>query len=124
VDLDLVCSSPPKFKGKSWSISGARDCNDYNTDFTDQMEEVMMMMKIEHKLPDKIHENYLNPMASYSLETQIEVQANEYDFTYKYVSSVMSVVLFLLLIAVAILSYRLITRLSPRKVSAHSDSDT
>ena len=120
VDLDLVCSSPPKFKDNSWSIYEADGCDDYNTDFTDQLEEVMMM--IEHELSVKTHETYLNPVASNSLETQIQIQETEYDFTYKYISIALSVVLFFLSMAVAVLSYSLITRLSLCKGSAQSDS--
>ena len=124
VDLELVCSSPPKFKGKSWSNCGADNCEDYNSDFTDQTKEVTMMRIMgELKLPDKVHENNLNSMAYDALETQIEVQANEYDFTYIYVSIVMFVVLILLVIAVVVLSYPLITRLSPRKGYGQSDSE-
>ena len=120
VDLELVCSSPPKFKGKSGSHCEEYGCDDYNTDFTDQVKEVNM---IEHKLSVKVPENYLNPIASYSLETQIQVPETEYDFTYKYVSIALSVVILFLSIAVAVLSYRLITRLSLRMGSAQSDSE-
>jgi hypothetical protein len=119
VDLELVCSSPPEFKDKSWSNCEENGCDDFNTDFTDQVKEVNM---IEHKLSVKAPENYLNPVTSYPLETQIQVQETEYDFTYIYICSALSVVFFFLVIILAVLSYRLIC-LSPRKDSARNDSE-
>ena len=120
VDLDLVCSSTPEFKDKSWSNCEEYDCHDYNTDFRGQVKEMNMP---ENKLSVKASENYLNPISSYSLETQIQVQETEYVFIYKCISIALSVALFFLVIAVAVLSYRLKLRLSPHKGSTQSDSE-
>ena len=118
VRLELVCSSPPEFKEKSWSNCEADGCDDdYNTDIPGQA------MMLKQKLPVTEHETLLNPAASYALETQIQVQENEYIFTYKLVSITMSATLCFLVIAVAILSYRLIRYPSTHKGSAQSDSE-
>jgi len=121
VDLDLVCASPAKFKDKSLS-NCEYVCFDYNTDFTDKAEDLSM---IEYKLPVKAHENYENRSASYVLETHVQDQESEHYFTstYKYISVALIVVFLCLLTAVAFLLYRLIFLPSPRKESAHSDSE-
>ena len=40
VDLELVCSSPPKFKGNPWKIYENSGCDNYNTDFADIVEGI------------------------------------------------------------------------------------
>ena len=74
VDWRLVCSSPPKFKGQRWIIYENAGCDDDNTDTADQVEKVMM---IGHSFSVKSHENYINPNASNSLETQNQEKETE-----------------------------------------------
>jgi len=121
VDLELVCSSPPELKDKSWSNYEKYGCDDYNTDFIDQGKEVKM---IENKLSFKAPESYVNPIASYLSETQTEVQETKYNFTPIIISGVLSVVLIVLVITVGVLSYRLRLLRSPRKGSVQTDSET
>jgi hypothetical protein len=112
VDLELVCSSPPKFKDKSWSNCEADGCDDYNADFKNPMDELIMN---EHKLSTRVHENYVNSISSPLPEKQFQDQETEIHFTYMCASTTIFVVLIFLLIALAVLSYRLKLRLSPRK---------
>jgi Leucine-rich repeat (LRR) protein len=121
VDLNLVCASPAKFKDKS--LSNCEDgCVDFNSDFTDNVEELRM---IEYQLPVKAHGNYEYQFASYLLETHVQDQESEHYVTptYMYVSIVLAVVFLCLLTAVAFLLYRLKFRPSPHKCSAHSDTE-
>jgi len=120
VDLELVCSSPSEFKGKSWK-NCEEGCVDFNTEITDQMEEVIMMK--EYKLSIKAHETYVNSNESYSCEKQFQGQNAEYGSTYVHISDVLPVTFFCLLIVGVFLSRRLKLRLSRRKCSAESDSN-
>jgi hypothetical protein len=70
VDLELVCASPPEFKDISWSNNDANGCDDYNTDFADQVEEVGMM--IEHKLSVTEQEYYIKPFEFDLFEEKIQ----------------------------------------------------
>ena len=120
VDLEMVCSSPPEFKGKSWS--NCEDCCvGFNSDCTDKVEEVVM--KMERKLPVKAHETYVNQIESYSFETKIQGQKTEDDMIFAYISYALLVILFSLLIALAVLLYRSKLPLLLRKGSAQSDSE-
>jgi hypothetical protein len=38
VDLELVCSSPPEFKGKPWNIYEHSGCDNDNTDVADPVD--------------------------------------------------------------------------------------
>ena len=118
VDLELVCSSPPDLKDKSWSNYEKYGCDDYNTDFIDQGKEVNMF---ENKLSFKAPENYENPVATYLPETQIEVQEIDYNVIPIFISGFLSVVLLFLVITVGVLSYRLKLLPSLCKGSAQTD---
>jgi len=118
VDLELVCSSPKEFKGKSWK-NCEDGCVDFNTEITDQMEEVIMMK--EYNLTIKANETYVNSNDSYSFGKQIQGQNTEYGSTYMYIAGVLSVTFICLLIGVFLL-HRLKSRLSRRKCSAERDS--
>jgi len=120
VDLELVCSSPPKFKDKSWSNCKKYGCGDYNTDRIDQGNKVNIT---ENKLEFKAPENDANPVVAYLSETQFEAKETEYNITRMYICGILFIALIILVIAVGILSYRLICHNSSRKGSAQSDSE-
>jgi len=119
VDLELVCSSPPEFKDKSWSNCEKYDCGDCNTDFIDLGKEVNM---IENKISFKASQNNGNLDPSYLSETYFQAQETESDITRKYICGVHFVVLLSLVIAGGILLYLLKFSSSPRKGSAQTDS--
>jgi len=119
VDLELVCSSPPEFKGKSWK-NCEEGCVDFNTEITHKMENVTMMT--EPKLSVEDHGPSANSTESNSVETEFEGQNNEYDFSYVSISVVLTVTFICLLIVGVFFSRRLYVHLSRRKDSAESDS--
>ena len=120
VDLELVCSSPAKFKDKSWS-NFEEGCVDFNTDITDQVEKVIVMN--EHQLSVIADEPNVNPLSSFPFQKQIQFQENEYDSTYLYISVALCVVFVTLFIAVAYLSCRLKLHLSQPKVLYQNHSE-
>jgi hypothetical protein len=40
LDLELICSSPPEFKGKAWKIYEYSGCDNDNTDFADPVDGI------------------------------------------------------------------------------------
>jgi len=119
VDLELVCSSPPEFKGKSWK-NCEECCVDFSTEITDQTEEIIM--RKEPKLSIKAHKTYVNSNKSYSIEKKFQGQNIEHDVTYVYISVALSGTIICLLIVGVFLSRRLYVHLSRCKDSAESGS--
>jgi hypothetical protein len=118
VDLELVCSGPPKFKGKPWSNCNKAVCGGQSTDFTDEVEKMPMYSQ---KLSDKAHENYVDSMAPSSFEKQIQYQQTEYDWTFAYAAWALIVVFVILVIVGVFMWCGLKPLQSSRKGSAHID---
>jgi hypothetical protein len=138
VNLGLVCSSPPKFEDKPWTIYENAGCDDDddddndedddgggdvddNTAFTNQLEKIRMT---DNKLISGAgHKIYGNLVASGSFSTKNQDQKIESDFTFRYVSFTLSAILLSLLIVAMYLWCRLKPRPSIRTGPAQCDSE-
>jgi len=121
VDLELVCSSPPKFEGNSWKIYEHSGCDD-NKDFTDQMDDIASEnnpLKIEHfdKYVDKSEHHFS------SEGEQVPLARSNVNYFY---TSIALLVSFLGLLAGAVfvwwrgVSERILRRSSPVKIDAET----
>jgi len=96
-DLELVCSSPPEFKGKPWEIYEHSDCDNDNTGDADLVEVTDSINHTSSHERVAIYEDKFVPHSSPRLEQVLLVKTNE---IYFYISIALSVI-FLGLVALA-----------------------
>ena len=107
VNWSLVCSSPPRFEGKLWTIYEEKGCDDnddyhHYTDFEYQLGNFTML---NYNLsPNGSHDNYDILQPSGVAPTKIQERTMQHQSVYFYSSITLSVI-FLLLLAIQILLY-------------------
>jgi hypothetical protein len=119
VDLGLVCSSPPEFKDKPWTVYDEAGCD---SNVTKQVEETTIIHP--KLLSSPKHVKYENLKASDSLTTQFQEQPVDYNSLYMYASLSLTAMLLSSITVMTILFRRLKSRLSLRTGPAQSDSET
>jgi hypothetical protein len=105
VDLGLVCSSPPKFKDKPWTVYENAGCDDgENTDFADLVETVTI---VDGNLSLRSHDNYAQQTMPDSVPIPMQGQQVTSNLNYFHISIGLVAVLLCLLTAAGVVWYRL-----------------
>ena len=121
VDLELVCSSPPKFKGQPWKIYEYSGCDNDNTDFTDLVEDIV---RINYTPQDRDAKYIYQPVQNFSPARE-QVQLVRTNEVYFYISIVLLVAFPGLLVGTGILWWRRVRPLiSRRSGPVLSDAET
>ena len=97
VDLKLVCSSPPEFKGKPWEIYEHSDCDNDNTGDADP---VQVIASINHTSPCEYVAKIEGQLVPHSSPRREQVKLVKTNENYFYISIALSVI-FLGLVALA-----------------------
>jgi len=113
-DLNLVCSNPPSFKGKSWKFYKYLGCNDDSTDFAFEVEGTT---SLNDTLPEKRFDKYI-------YRSEPKVQHVRTNGNYFYISIAL-LVAFPGLIAGAVILWRCRVRPNTlqRSGPVHSDAE-
>ena len=107
-NLSLVCSSPSRFEGKVWTVYEEEDCDD-DDDHTDVENQVQNVTMITDNLPSNgSHANYSILQPSGPAPTKIQDGNMKHFSVYFYWSIALAVLLFLFLLTIAILLYKLL----------------
>lgn len=122
VDFELVCSSPPKCKGKLWTNCYETDCDGSNIDVVYQVEEIT---RTDYTALSGVwREKDGNLKTPHSFGTQIQGSNMTYEVTFMYVSISLFVVCVCLLAVLAILYYCLKSRPLKSMDRANGDAET
>jgi hypothetical protein len=122
VDLELVCSNPPKFKGKTWKFYEYSGCDNDNTDFAYLVEDIVTL---NDTLPHEPVDKYIDQSVPHFFprpEHEQLVRTNESSF-YIFIALL---VLFLGLLAAAVIVwwYGVRPLRLRRSGPVHSDAET
>lgn len=104
VNLRLMCSSPPNFQGKPWTVYDKEGCGD-NTDYVDEVEQFSVIPDTLLR-PRRMHENYgIRQMPTY-VSIQSQEQDVDHNDIYFYTSLGVLALLLCLLSAAGVLQWR------------------
>lgn len=119
LDLRLLCSSPPKSKGRLWTVYGKEFCGD-DYGYREEVEEFAILAD---GLPSmRMHENYEIRQASLHIPTEFqELDTNIHHKYYLYSIFVVSFVCLCCIAVVGVLGRYLISIPSVRMVPVHND---
>ena len=122
VDLELVCSSPPEFKGQPWKIYEHSGCDNDNSDFAFQVENFTSLnYTFSHERVAKYIYQSVPHFSPRGDQVQI-VRTNEH---YIYISCALLVVFLCLLAGAGFLWWcRVRPRTLRRSYPAHGDAET
>jgi hypothetical protein len=132
VDLGLVCSSPPKFKDKPWTVYENAGCDDDDDDNDDDDEgddihfadPVETIKTVAYKSSHTPVEKYRGQVMPDPLPSRIQEPNVPSDINYFYICIGLFVALLCLLTGAGFLWYRLKSRTFRRTGPACSDAET
>ncbi|XP_033610613.1 phospholipase A2 inhibitor-like [Cryptotermes secundus] len=119
VDLRLLCSSPPKYKGVQWTVYGKEFCGDDN-EYVEQMEG--FVISADRLQSIRMYENYEIQQASMYIPT--EIQELDTNVSHNYYLYFFLVIIILCLCCIAVIGGMAVFLScvpSVRRVPVHSD---
>ena len=119
VELGLVCSSPPKFKDKPWTIYEKAGCDGDDDDDDDDDNPDFVV----DKLSNRSHENYAVQTVPDSLPIRIQEQQKTSNINYLHICIVLFVAQLCLLTGAGVLFYRFRSRKLRLTGPAQSDAE-
>jgi Leucine-rich repeat (LRR) protein len=121
MDLELVCSSPPKFKGQTWKIYENSDCDNDNTDIAFLVKDIATENDTSHERGAKYRERLVDDASPAQEQVQL-AGTNNYFF---YISiALLAAFLGLLAVAGTLWWYIVRPRILRRSGPVEGDPDT